>query len=137
MPGARNPLSVAPRRPAASGPGRASLHRLRALRADLPGRRNQPAGECIMSTTEIHISSALVHVRPERTKELAAQIAALEGADLHFAESGKIIVTLEAATSGAIADRLATIGRLAGVLAATLVYHEVTTAEALGEPLCS
>jgi periplasmic nitrate reductase NapD len=90
-----------------------------------------------VNTTEIHISSALVHVRPERTQELAAQIAALEGADLHFAEAGKIIVTLEAATSGAIADRLAAIGRIGGVLAATLVYHEVTTQEALGEPLCS
>jgi nitrate reductase NapD len=89
-----------------------------------------------VSKPEVHISSALVHVRPERTQEVARHIAALEGADLHFAESGKIIVTLEAATSGAIADRLSEIGRLAGVLAATLVYHEVTQ-EALGEPLCS
>ena len=59
-----------------------------------------------MSGAEIHISSALVHVRPERTQEVAAQIAAQDGAELHFAEAGKIIVTLEAATSGAIADRL-------------------------------
>ena len=90
-----------------------------------------------MSGAEVHISSALVHVRPERTQEVAAQIAAQDGAELHFAEAGKIIVTLEAATSGAIADRLCDIGRLAGVLAATLVYHEVTTPEALGEPACS
>jgi nitrate reductase NapD len=90
-----------------------------------------------VSAAEIHISSALVHVRPERTQEIARQIAALEGADLHFADAGRIIVTLEAASSGAIADRLTEIGRLAGVLAATLVYHEVTTPEALGEPACS
>jgi nitrate reductase NapD len=90
-----------------------------------------------MSAPEVHISSALVHVRPERTGEVARHIEALDGADLHFAEAGKIIVTLEAASSGAIADRLAAIGRLPGVLAATLVYHEVTTAGALGEPLCS
>jgi periplasmic nitrate reductase NapD len=90
-----------------------------------------------VSGAEIHISSALVHVRPERTQELAQQITALGGADLHFAEAGKIIVTLEAASSAAIADRLSEIGRLAGVLAATLVYHEVTTPEALGEPACS
>jgi periplasmic nitrate reductase NapD len=67
----------------------------------------------------------------------AADRDARGGADLHFAEAGKIIVTLEAATSGAIADRLSDIARLAGVLAATLVYHEVTTPEALGEPVCS
>ena len=36
-----------------------------------------------------------------------------------------------------IADKLGAIGRLPGVLAATLVYHEVSTAEALGEPACS
>ena len=89
-----------------------------------------------MSGAEIHSSSALVHVRPERTEEVAAQIAAQDGAELHLAEAGKIIVTLEDATSGAIADQLADIGRLAGVLAATLVYHEVTTPEALGEPVC-
>ena len=68
---------------------------------------------------------------------MAAQIAAQDGAELHFAEAGKIIVTLEAATSGAIADRLGDIGCLAGVLTATLIYHEVTTPEALGEPVCS
>ena len=90
-----------------------------------------------MSPTEVHISSALVHVRPERTGEVARAVAALDGADLHFAEAGKIIVTLEATTSGAVADRLAAIGRLPGVLAATLVYHEVTTPEALEEPACS
>ena len=90
-----------------------------------------------MSAAEIHISSALVHVRPERTQEIARQIAALKGADLHFAHAGRIIVTLEAASSGAIADRLTEIGRLAGVLAATPVYHQVTTPEALGEPACS
>jgi nitrate reductase NapD len=90
-----------------------------------------------VSPAEIHISSALVHVRAERTQEVARQITALDGAELHFAEAGKIIVTLEGATSGAIAERLGDIGRLAGVLAATLVYHEVTTPEALGEPVCS
>ena len=90
-----------------------------------------------MSPAEIHISSALVHVRPERTQEIARLIAALDGADLHFAEAGKIIVTLEAGSSAAIAERLSEIGRLAGVFAATLVYHEVTSPEVLGEPVCS
>ena len=90
-----------------------------------------------MNVAEVHVSSALVHVRPERTEEVARAIAALDGAELHFAGSGKIIVTLEAATSGAIADQLTAIGRLPGVLAATLVYHEITTPEALGEPACS
>ena len=90
-----------------------------------------------MSAAEVHISSALVHVRPERMDEVARAIAALDGADLHFTEAGKIIVTLEAASSGATADRLAAISRLPGVLAATLVYHEVATPSSLGEHPCS
>jgi nitrate reductase NapD len=90
-----------------------------------------------MSRAEVHISSALVHVRPERTAEVARAVAILDGADLHFAAAGKIIVTLEGASSAAIAERLGAIGRLPGVLAATLVYHEVSTPEALGEPACS
>jgi nitrate reductase NapD len=90
-----------------------------------------------MSAAEVHISSALVHARPERMAEIARAVAALDGADLHFADAGKIIVTLEAATSAAIADQLSAIGQLPGVLAATLVYHEVTTPEALGDQPCS
>jgi nitrate reductase NapD len=90
-----------------------------------------------MSAAEVHISSALVHVLPGATAEVASRISGLDGTELHFAEAGKIIVTLEAASSGAIADVLAEIGQLRGVLAATLVYHEVATPEALGEPLCS
>lgn len=90
-----------------------------------------------MSLAEVHISSALVHVHPERTEEIARAVAALDGADVHFAEAGKVIVTLEAATSAATADLLTAIGGLPGVFAATLVYHEVTTPEALGEPACS
>ena len=90
-----------------------------------------------MNAAEVHISSALVHVRPEQMEEVALAVSALDGAELHFAGSGKMIVTLEAATSGAIADRLTAIGRLPGVLAATLVYHEVDKSEALGEPACS
>jgi nitrate reductase NapD len=90
-----------------------------------------------MRATEVHISSALVHVLPEATPEVARTVAALGGAEVHFADGGKIILTLEAASSADIADRLAVIGRQPGVLAATLVYHEVTTTDALGEPACN
>lgn len=89
-----------------------------------------------MSEAKIHISSALVHARPDCTQQIADRIAGLDGAELHYAAAGKIIITLEAASSAAIAERLSEIGRLAGVLAATLVYHEVTS-ESLGEPECS
>jgi periplasmic nitrate reductase NapD len=89
------------------------------------------------AATDVHISSALAHVRPEAMAEVARTVAALGGVEVHFADAGKIILTLEAASSADIADRLAEIGRQPGVLAATLVYHEVTTTDALGEPLCS
>ena len=85
----------------------------------------------------LHISSAVVHVRPERTQSLAQLIGTMPTADVFYAERGKIIVTLETAATTAITEQLNRIAQLDGVLAATLVYHEVTSLEALGETLCS
>lgn len=85
----------------------------------------------------LHVSSAVVHARPERTAALADEIRALDGADVHYAEAGKIIVTFETADTGAITAQLNHIALLNGVFAATLVYHEVATLDPLGESPCS
>ena len=49
---------------------------------------------------ECHISSLLVHVRPERQQEIAALIADLPGAELAPSpKPGKLILTLETANT--------------------------------------
>lgn len=75
-------------------------------------------------TDECHISSLLVHVRPEHAGAIAARIGQLAGAELPPCDApGKLIVTLETATTGEIVERLDVIHDLPGVISATLIYH--------------
>ena len=73
---------------------------------------------------ECHISSLLIHARPERADVIAMRIGQLPGAEVQpSGVAGKLIVTLETATTAEIVDRLDVIHDLAGVISATLVYH--------------
>ena len=82
---------------------------------------------------EIHISSLVVHSRPERRHAIAAQLAGMDGIELHGGvETGKLIVVLETATEQAVLERLNAIQSLDGVLAATLVFHHVEPAQGRG-----
>jgi len=72
----------------------------------------------------IHIAGLVVHVQPRRMAEVHAAIRALPGAEVHsHTENGKTVVTLEAADTALIGQRLNEIGALEGVLAAALVYE--------------
>jgi periplasmic nitrate reductase NapD len=72
----------------------------------------------------VHISSLVVHGRPERAQAVARHLRALRGVAVHGGvEAGKLVVTLETATEAEIVARLNAIQALDGVLAATLVYH--------------
>lgn len=75
-------------------------------------------------TDECHISSLVVHVRPEREAEIAARIGRLKGAEvLPHQVAGKLIVTLETASTAEIVKRLNVIHDLRGVISAALIYH--------------
>ena len=90
--------------------------------------------EAPAQTDECHISSLLVHVRPERQQEIAALIAALPGAELTPSpKPGKLILTLETANTFEIMERLEAINGMPGVVAAALVYHQWEAAEAESE----
>ncbi len=74
---------------------------------------------------EVHISSLLVHARPEQAVAVNAAIGAIAGAEVHAASpEGKLIVTLENSGTGEVSEALATINGLEGVLSAVLVYHQ-------------
>jgi nitrate reductase NapD len=93
------------------------------LRLESPGQQD-----------ECHISSLLVHVRPERQQEVAALIAELPGAELSQSpKPGKLILTLETANTFEIMERLEAINGMPGVVAAALVYHQWEAAEAESE----
>jgi nitrate reductase NapD len=74
---------------------------------------------------ECHISSVLVHVRPELQDQSAKQIDRLRGVELQQPRSaGKLIATIETASTMEIVDRIEEIQRLPGVIAVTLVFHQ-------------
>ncbi|MBD2749660.1 chaperone NapD [Microvirga sp. BT688] len=75
-------------------------------------------------TTECHISSLVVHSRPDRVQSIIESIGSIEGAEVHGgADTGKLIVTLETDTESQVVERINAIQLLDGVLAATLVFH--------------
>jgi nitrate reductase NapD len=78
-----------------------------------------------MSDT-VHISSLVVHVRPERSDALRAEIAALDGAEVHAGtEDGKLVVVLETDSETETMARIAAINEMRGTIAASLIYHEI------------
>jgi nitrate reductase NapD len=84
-------------------------------------------------TDELHVSSLVVHGRPERLEAIRAELVRLAGIEVHAAApTGKLVVTLETASEHEIVARLTTISLLDGVLSATLVFHHVEPIEDRG-----
>jgi nitrate reductase NapD len=74
----------------------------------------------------VHISSLVVHVRPERSDAVRAEIAALAGAEVHAGtEGGKLVVVLETDSEAETLARIAAINEMHGTIAASLIYHEI------------
>jgi nitrate reductase NapD len=77
-------------------------------------------------SAEIHISSLIVHGRPEGIASIEAAIGGLEGAEVHGAsKQGKLVVTLETVSEVEMITRINAIDRIEGVLSVALVFHQV------------
>lgn len=83
-------------------------------------------------TEELHISSIVVHCRPEHADALSRQILALNCEIAPTEDSrSRLIVLVERSTVRQVADVLDTLQALPGVLSALLVYHHAEPATAL------
>ena len=82
---------------------------------------------------ELHITSLVVHAAPASLAPVGRGIAALPGAQIHGADeaSGKLVVTLEAATSQAILDQVSLIQQTRGVITVAMVYQHAESLESL------
>lgn len=89
-----------------------------------------------VSSEEWHIAGVVVHANPARLDEIRAAIDLMAGAEIHAAsDAGKLVVTLEAPTSRAIAAHLEYLHRLEGVFSAALVYQHNEDAAAMTEEM--
>ena len=81
---------------------------------------------------EMHIASMIVHAKPERLEKVKRRIVEM-GLELHLVgPEGKIVVTQETDSSGALGDTLTRLQLLDGVFAATMVFHHCEPAEETG-----
>lgn len=79
-----------------------------------------------MQNNEVHISSLIVHTRPEHLQGVKQTIEALAVAEIYGeSENGKLIVVLETAQQGYITDTIDKINGLENVLNTALVFHQI------------
>jgi len=81
----------------------------------------------------LHISSLVVHARPEAAEAVERAILALEGTEVSAREGGKLVVLLETADEDSIVDTTNRISLLDDVYSAGLVYHETVEHAATGD----
>lgn len=88
-----------------------------------------------MSSDDWHVSSLVVHGRPERQEEVKTAVGTIPGVEIHAAddERGKLVVTAEGGSEAAIVDCIDRINRIDGILSAALVYHHSEDAASLEE----
>ena len=88
-----------------------------------------------MSMAEMrHISSAVLRVSPDQMAAVTAAVSALSGCEVALAADGKLIVLIEAGSSGAVGERLTALALQDGVHSACMVYEHVETVDALERP---
>ena len=80
-----------------------------------------------------HISSAIVTTRPESLEAVTGRLGQLDGVEVHAAEAGKIVVTIEGPTAGYLGDVLLGISATDGVLAAHMVFEQAIEEEEVSD----
>ncbi|MGH8787733.1 MAG: chaperone NapD [Cupriavidus necator] len=102
----------------------------------MPAARRAIPIQPLPASEEWHIAGIVVHAIPDSLAQVRAAIDAITGAEVHAAsDTGKLVVTIEAPTSRAIAAHLTYLHQLEGVLSAALVYQHNEDAEAMHEAM--
>lgn len=76
-----------------------------------------------------HISSAVVTVLPGRMEDVLSAIAGMDGPEIRAHDGNRIVVIIEGASAGELGGLLTTIGALAGVVAANMVFEHIEELE--------
>ena len=72
----------------------------------------------------MNISGVLVHAYPEKVAAVSRRLEAMQGIEVHAStDEGKIVVTVEQADDGSLADTVLNLQDMPGVLSASMIYH--------------
>ncbi|MCL2919728.1 chaperone NapD [Shewanella litorisediminis] len=75
-------------------------------------------------SNELHVSSLIVQVLPEKMAEVRGQILKMPGAELSVNNEVKLVVVLEGNCQKELLAGIEAINALPGVMSATMVYHQ-------------
>ncbi|MBE8168813.1 MAG: chaperone NapD [Shewanella sp.] len=73
---------------------------------------------------ELHVTSLVVQVLPEKMSEVRKTIIAMKNAELSVNNEIKLVVVLEGTTRRGILEDVEKINAIPGVLSASMVYHQ-------------
>ena len=80
--------------------------------------------------SEVHIASFIGRCEPNDTAKMQALIEQRDGCEVHGSDAvGKLIIVIEGASHGDIANQFEQLRALAGLLDLQPVYHEYFEAE--------
>ncbi len=83
-------------------------------------------------STQVHISSLVVQLQPERIDEIRQHCQARPGVEVHATDPrGKMVLVLETGGHREIVEFIEGLQRAPGVLSVGLVYHHAESAEEL------
>lgn len=84
----------------------------------------------------MNICSVIVNAKPENAPKISALLAEMEGIDVFGGvEEGKIIATLEDSGEKALADKMAALNDIKGVIDVAMIYHQEANDIAMEEEI--
>ncbi|MBT1445894.1 chaperone NapD [Shewanella sp. JM162201] len=75
-------------------------------------------------SNELHVTSLIVQVLPEKMAEVRGQILQMPNAELSVNNDVKLVVVLEGSSQKQLLAGIEAINALPGVMSATMVYHQ-------------
>jgi nitrate reductase NapAB chaperone NapD len=79
-----------------------------------------------LAASGLHISSLVVRCLPESLHSVMAEVAALEGVEIHGSDpGGKFVALLDMESEQALVGTISAIETTRGVINASMVYHHV------------
>ena len=79
----------------------------------------------------MNISGVIVYAAPNQAESVEKSLNAIEGVEVHAAENGKLVVTVEHENINALADQVVKFQDMSGVMSVAMVYQHNEDLETL------